>query len=314
MALWDSLKSRGARLGSPSISESDVSDFELSDEGALSDAPAPASKAWSTLQNLTGWRSNRPGSRGSSLDSSSVLFDSDLSDTESSGSESAPPSPKANHMSSQKGDRQQIGPAPSEHLGSSGPAADFLNKVDALGIKNAIRLEVEARQQLRIDNFRETLAQNKEIPHRITETQAVSAAIRRTVEDVKSNSRNGKNEDIHEGYVADRYSKDLNKYGAEKAQALAVEEIQNFYHKGAKGPSLSSEQIASQFRANGSGEQAAEIALAYIDAGHDYIRANEVNAHDAGKPHAEEHDFSQKQNSRPGLSELYKERSRGICR
>lgn len=144
----------------------------------------------------------------------------------------------------------------------------FITNARGLGVHAAILKEVQARQERRVE---EVLAnwRDKGIGNALT---LAELGVRRN----GSNGRDYINNDV--GKALEEEGNRLRATQGERAAgSWVLGKIQSHYQLGAESGGLNSRQIAESFTKNGGGVDAADIALAYLEVGHDHIQANEMN-------------------------------------
>jgi len=302
---------RSASLSKPSV-EAHVDEFELSeDEAGFKAASPPAPQKWTSSIKRLGSTLSRTSTAATS---STVEFDaSDYESDDQTRDFSTPSSPAVSTTSLHKnglspsGSRLELQQAQVNRPSKS--ALTFLTKVSEIGIHAAIRQEVAAVQTEKINAFARNLADG-----------GIQAAIRSAELDMTDQPGTGRAKQIDPTDVIDKYRENVAKNGALDAEKSAFEQIQSHHHRGIKAGHLNTVEIAANFQKNGSGFQAAELALAYIEANQSHIQVNELNvgAPEAKsapvKQRAEDLSASKTQRSRPSVGELYGDRNRDVCR
>jgi hypothetical protein len=148
------------------------------------------------------------------------------------------------------------------HGGPSRSALTFLGKVRDKGVHSAIAEEVHARQTQKIEKF---IDDEKD--------QGIGEAMHNAI----GYRSNGQAKEMEPTAFARDFGENRRLNGDREAASAAVEQIQNHHHKGEQRGNLGSRDIAVNFERHGAGLDAASIALAYLEANHDYIHANEIN-------------------------------------
>jgi len=302
---------RAASFGGSSL-EAHADEFELSeDEAGFKTASTPAPQNWTSSIKRLGSTLSR-----TSTAAASSIVEFDASDHESDDQTpyfSTPPSPATSTTSLHKNGLSPAGSRPQSRQAQvnspSRSALTFLTKVSEIGIHAAIQQEVAAIQTEKIDAFARNLAD-----------RGIDAAIRSAELDITDHHRTGQAKQIDPTDVIDKFRENVANNGPLTAEKSAFEQIQRHHHRGIKDGHLNTVEIATNFQKNGSGIQAAELALAYIEASQSHIQVNELSgaareSKNAPAEHrAEDLSASKTQRSRPSAGELYGERNRDLCR
>lgn len=181
-------------------------------------------------------------------------------------------------------------------------ALTFLGKIQEVGIKAAIANEVQARQDERINAF------VSDLKNGINPIQA----IRNAEEFVTDRGRGGRQQKVDAAALAKSFRSGMSKEEFSKAVGSILTDIQNHHYQGASKSNLNSNEIVVNFennRKNGSNLEAAGLALAYIEAGHDYIRANDQNGNNHSREGIKQLGASSPRSPSPPSSSRYDDRT-----
>ncbi|RWI49120.1 MAG: hypothetical protein EOR16_31940 [Mesorhizobium sp.] len=314
MADWGFLKQIGWGRNPDKLSVAEsvakhAHEFELKtitdEDGDFKTASPPHTQGQtSPLQRLRSEFGRKPSAKVTStvvFDASDGGYDSDSS--VSTRDFSPPSSPTASTTSLHANGYSSAGSRPGSRqsqIASSKSGLTFLDRVAKNGIHAAIRQEVAAIQRDKIDAFSQKVAE-----------QGIDAAIRSAERDITDQNRTGRTQRINPIAVATRFHQNTAKEGSLNAAKSAFEQIQDHHHLGTTKGCMDTNQIAANFKRNGSGFQAAEITLAQIEASQHHIQVNELSSttREAKDTRAE-----RGREGRPSLEDLYDVRVTGLGR
>lgn len=294
MASWNPFGRGGS-------SELGAKDFELSDESAKSIRSDPVQDSSSFFGRLL-----RRASSDVSSERSSVLFDSEDAASETTmDSIETPPSTLASapfsKSTSPRSPEERTLPEPARSgltLLSRIRAHANQGEIREEHVHAAIRHEVAARQQQKVEAFARDLEQS-----------GAHVAVENAIKAVTDQGRAGRAESLDARPLIKR----LGQGNHREAASAVLGEIQSHYH-GAAESGVGAKAIAANFAknvANGTYSDAAEITRVMVEAHHDFIHANEMNA-GAARPSASSAMTSASNSAKaaPASSRHYDERAR----